>query len=181
MFTLATSNARTNFPLSPKKILKKTIAKALVLPWAFLILAGMLYPLILIIDKSTGINGILIVSLTLLFLYIATIVFSYIYESWYFQTYYYELTENFILIKKGVLATKEITIPYERIQDVYVDQDILDRMFGLFDVHLSSATISSSWLAHIDGVETLAATGLKEALLQKLQQKKPNNGPTTSQ
>lgn len=90
------------------------------------------------------------------------------YQKWYFAVYYYDIREDFIVIKKGPIAPKEIIIPWERIQDIYVDQDVFDRMFGLYDVHLSTATIMSGVQAHIDGVEQQAADGLREALLSKI-------------
>ena len=90
---------------------------------------------------------------------------------WYYQVYYYELTDDFITIRKRVFTPTEITIPYERIQDVNVDQDILDRAYGLYDVHLTSATVSSAMEAHIDGVEKEAAGGLRDKILNKLQEK----------
>lgn len=49
---------------------------------------------------------------------------------------------------------------------MYVDQDIWDRIFGIYDVHLSSATISSGMEAHIDGLEKPAADGIRAVLLQ---------------
>lgn len=75
---------------------------------------------------------------------------------------------DYLVIKKGPITPKEITIPWERIQDVYVDQDIFDRIFGLYDVHLSTATFTSGMQAHIDGVEKEAADGLREELLEKI-------------
>ena len=99
----------------------------------------------------------------------------YLYQRWYYAVYFYDLTPDFIQIKKGPITPKEITIPYERIQDIYVDQDLLDRIFGLYDVHLSSATISSGMEAHIDGVEKSAADGLRKMLLETVQQKISKN------
>ena len=95
----------------------------------------------------------------------------YLYQKWYFAVYFYDLTPDFIQIKKGPITPKEITIPYERIQDIYVDQDILDRLFGLYDVHLSSATVTSGIEAHIDGLEKKEADGLKTVLLDTVKQK----------
>ena len=57
-------------------------------------------------------------------------------------------------------------------QDVYVDQDIFDRMFGLWDVHVSTATMMSGMEAHIDGVKRENAMKLREMLLQKIRSKK---------
>jgi len=103
--------------------------------------------------------------------FVIACVWSYIYEVWYFQVYYYELTDDYITIRKRVFTPREITIPYGRVQDVNVDQDLLDRFYGLYDVHLTSATVSSAMEAHIDGVEKEAADGLRDKILRKLQEK----------
>ena len=102
---------------------------------------------------------------------------TYQYQLWYFKVYFYDLTDDFIVIRKRVFTPREISIPYERVQDVYVDQDLLDRIMGLYDVHLSSATISSGMEAHIDGVEKIAADGLRKFILDKVSEKikKKNN------
>ncbi|MBU2080465.1 PH domain-containing protein [Patescibacteria group bacterium] len=93
--------------------------------------------------------------------------------AWYFKvyirTYSYEGGDNFIRIKKGVFAPREIHVQYQKIQDVYVDQDILDRILGIYDVHISSATMSSGMEAHIDGVNKDVADGLREFFLNKVQ------------
>jgi membrane protein YdbS with pleckstrin-like domain len=60
---------------------------------------------------------------------------------------------------------------------VYVDQDVLDRIMGLYDVHIASATASSGIEAHIDGVEHAGAEGLKKIILDKItgdESKTPN-------
>ena len=92
--------------------------------------------------------------------------------SWYVKTYikryYYAGEDHFITIKKGVFAPAEIHVQWQKIQDVYVDQDILDRMMGLYDVHIASATAASGIEAHIDGVDKTSADGLKEFLLNKV-------------
>ena len=178
MFTFASSETRTKFPIHHKKIIKKTISRALVLPWFYLFFLVMGASFYQIISEYLGAYTFPVIGSSILALYIISIIFTYFYEVWYFQTYYYEISEDFIVIRKGVFSTREVTIPFDRIQDVYVDQDILDRMFGLYDVHISSATISSGWLAHIDGVEQTSASGLKEIILQKLQRKNKNNGLT---
>ncbi len=87
----------------------------------------------------------------------------------YIRTYFYDADDTFITIRKGVFSPTEIHVQYQKIQDVYVDQDILDRMLGLYDVHLASATATSGIEAHIDGVERVHADGLKNFLLSKIQ------------
>jgi membrane protein YdbS with pleckstrin-like domain len=105
---------------------------------------------------------------------VALIVVWYIvkafYVSAYIRKYFYDADDSFVTIRKGVFSPTEIHVQYQKIQDVYVDQDILDRMMGLYDVHLASATITSGIEAHIDGVEKIAAEGLKQFFLQKVKE-----------
>jgi membrane protein YdbS with pleckstrin-like domain len=168
---IATSNTREKYPLSYKKIMKKTLAPSIA--WVLFLL--FIYIFILIVSFSVtatqGSNpfvnilgsGLFMIPFFLLFgLYF---LITYFYQRWYFAVYYYELTPDHIIIRKGPITPSEITIPYERIQDVYMDQDIFDRIFGIYDVHLSSATLSSGKQAHIDGLEKVAADGLKNELL----------------
>ena len=178
---IAMSKTREQFPLSRKKIVKKTIEGTILWVILFLLIYGVFVFIAYILSNATAnisnpdaettsllttfntwFNLVTISMFVLLFL---IILIQFLYQQWYFAVYFYDLSTDYIVIRKGPILPKEITIPYERIQDVYVDQDILDRMFGLYDVHLSSATISSGTQAHIDGVEKPAADGLCAALL----------------
>lgn len=170
---IAESKTRQQFPLSSRKVTKKFIESSL----GYLVLLGFLFGLAAYV--FTAINQVFpdwadwlgTAALVFLALYGVILLLNYFYQRWYFAVYFYDLTPDFIQIKKGPITPLEITIPYERIQDVYVDQDILDRMFGLYDVHLSSATASSGAQAHIDGVEKEAADGLRAILLQTVKER----------
>lgn len=170
---LAMSKTREQFPLSYKKIIKKTLASTIGLAILFIILCFFTLPLWIALQKGGGfINFIFGVGALLSLIFLAILILiAYLYQRWYFAVYFYDLNNDFIVIRKGPITPREITIPYERVQDIYVDQDIFDRIFGLYDVHLSSATISSGMEAHIDGVEKTAAEGLRNLLLQTVQQK----------
>jgi membrane protein YdbS with pleckstrin-like domain len=171
---ISTSKTREQFPLSSKKILKKTIDS--VLAWAILMII-FLIPLLIFL---TFLHFSLILFFVLYVLFFLVILIpTYIYQVWYFNVYYYDLDPDYVVIRKGPITPREITIPYERIQDVYVDQDIFDRILGLYDVHLSSATYSSGMQAHIDGVEKPAADGLRALLLQTIAQKLNKKIPET--
>jgi membrane protein YdbS with pleckstrin-like domain len=170
---IAMSQTREQFPLSTKKVLKKTVTGTLAWAIFFLIIWGVL-AFVSFSGAKTG-SWFGIATLGILFLLFLIILFVYLYQRWYYAVYFYDLTSDYIVIKKGPITPKEITIPYERIQDVYVDQDLLDRMFGLYDVHLSSATISSGMEAHIDGVEKPAADGLRAILLHTVSERISKN------
>ncbi|MBI2451264.1 MAG: PH domain-containing protein [Parcubacteria group bacterium] len=161
--------------------MKKTIASTIAIMILLLIIWGFLAFMFVSIGQEViawlGIAAFVIFG----FLFVV-ILSTYFYQRWYFAVYFYDLTPDFIQIKKGPITPREITLPYERIQDVYVDQDLLDRIFGLYDVHLSSATISSGVEAHIDGVEKQAAEGLRAILLETIKQRISKNkaNPSTN-
>jgi membrane protein YdbS with pleckstrin-like domain len=166
---IAQSRTREQFPLSPKKIFKKTLASTLVWIILALIIWGVLAATL---SSGTDTGGWLAISTVGIFGFLFFIILvTWLYQRWYYAVYFYDLTSDYIVIKKGPITPQEITIPYERIQDVYVDQDLLDRMLGLYDVHLSSATISSGMQAHIDGVEKPASDGLRAMLLQTVNER----------
>lgn len=168
---IASSQTREKYPLSTKKVLKKTLTGVI---GVFLLLGFILVILGLIVPALIGKKDELVASIFGVAFVLGIVGFvivallEYLYQRWYYAVYYYDLQEDSLSIKKGPILPSEITIPYVRIQDVYVDQDILDRVFGLYDVHVSSATISSGLQAHIDGVEKPAADGLRQELLEKI-------------
>ena len=147
-----------DFPLSTKKFRKKIINP---LTWSIFIwvIIGVV-GYFLEVDSS-----IIVISMAVPVLYLLL-------SAWYIKTYikkyYYTAEEYFITIRKGVFTTAEIHIQREKIQDVYVDQDIVDRIMGLYDVHVASTTSASSIEAHIDGLDKQSAEGLKQYLLDKI-------------
>ena len=173
---IAQSKTREQFPLSYKKIMKKTIARTIATVILLIVVLGFLFFISIsgsVSQEAAGWFGAAAFGI-FVFLFLV-ILLTYLYQRWYFAVYFYDLTDDFIQIKKGPITPREITIPYERIQDVYVDQDLLDRMFGLYDVHLSSATVSSGMEAHIDGVEKQAAEGIRAILLQTVKERISKN------
>lgn len=165
-------------PLSPRKFWKKMIEQGFTLGiFIFVILSPFFIFLIKVVDPEvtpiatvTKMIGLLSVS------YLVIVGIYAIYVKFYIKYYFYDGGMDFITIKKGVFAPTEIHVQYQKIQDVYVDQDILDRMMGLYDVHIASATVSSGIEAHIDGVEKETAERLKDFFLQKINEKTNGKG-----
>lgn len=171
---IAHSKTRDQFPLSTKKILKKTFVRSLAFLFLFFYLGIGAVIAVFAASKTLGAAGMAIfgvVTLAGLVVFGLIIFLVYLYQRWYFSVYFYDLTPDYVVIRKGPVTPHEITLPYERIQDVYVDQDVFDRILGLYDVHLSTATMTSGMEAHIDGVERVAADGLRSQLLATIQQK----------
>lgn len=160
----------TQYPLSPKKPVKKTILSFFIHTFWLIVFV---YIVLIVIFKDYNTSSWLtawfwpIIFLSL-FGVVILIGATYAYQYWYYKTYFYNLTDEYVIIRKGLIAPQEVTIPYEKIQDIYVDQDILDRMFGLYDVHISSPTATSGLAAHIDGVNKEIAEKLREIILTRV-------------
>ena len=152
------------YPLENRKVMKRFTESMIRWFVLFVLLAvGVVFGL----RADVVIAAVAVVVLT-----IVAAVWQWTYENKYFAAYFYDITPDFLVIKKGWITPVEVTLPYEKLQDVYVDQDIYDRAFNLYDVHVSTATMMSGIEAHIDGVNAENAQKLREMLLSKSRQKK---------
>ncbi|MEI6057812.1 MAG: PH domain-containing protein [bacterium] len=166
------SALQQQFPLSIHKKYWKKIIQQLVAWYILGIIGFAIFGAIIFIAGDTantlGTNIMWgAIAADFIFLIIITLIYNW-YIKTYIKRYYYAGEEHFITIKKGVFMPAEIHVQYQKIQDVYVDQDLLDRMMGLYDVHIASATMASGIEAHIDGVDQATAEGLKKFFLDKL-------------
>ncbi len=163
---------KIQYPLSKKKPLKKTIA-AISNLLGIMFLISIFFIVQSMSRQSNGAAfGVIPTVFTGLVIFtLVTAIIIYFYQRWYYKTYFYNVTDEYIIIRKGSLAPHEITVPHKQIQDIYVDQDLLDRLFGLYDVHISSATAASGAAAHIDGVDKETAEKLREIILTHVREK----------
>jgi membrane protein YdbS with pleckstrin-like domain len=75
-------------------------------------------------------------------------------------------------LRKGVITITEVTIPYNKVQNIFVNQDLFDRIFKLYDVHLSTIGTVSQMELHIDGVSKETAEKLRDWLLNRIKVRK---------
>lgn len=167
-----------NLPLSPLKPVKKTIAShsgcIVGLP-LFIIFISIIFGLDSINnDPDAGsiirefhetYNSYII--WLVIGLWLVSLIYKIIYEYLYYRLYYYNFEEEHAEITKGIIARSTGHIKYERIQNVYVDQDFWDRIFGLYDVHYETAGEKSASYLHVDGLNKMNANKLVEFLNQK--------------
>ena len=179
------SQLQQQFPLSSKKLAKKVLSSIIPYGIVSIFIGGFLGVLLAVLfsenQQASGVTMIIAPILGFVVVFLAIILMYVVYMKMYIKNYYYAGEDHFITIKKGVFAPAEIHVQWQKIQDVYVDQDILDRIMGLYDVHIASATAASGIEAHIDGVDKAAADGLKKFLLDKMSGTyKPNNTSDSS-
>lgn len=148
-----------------QKVVKKTLASLISLVSAAAFALFFFSSLIIPIIGPHSTVGFLML------LFGAFAIGIYAYEQAHFNRYFYDLSKNYLVIKEGVFTYGETTMPYSRIQDVYVDQDILDQVFGLYDLHVATASGQSSITSHIDGLSYESSEAIKKQILQKMNSK----------
>ncbi|MFA5108671.1 MAG: PH domain-containing protein [Candidatus Micrarchaeia archaeon] len=153
------------YPLVRAKIVKKTIAGMISLLSAVALSLLFFSSIILPLAGPGRSAGLFLLSMG------ACALILYMYETAHFNRYYYDLAQKYLVIKEGVFTYGETSMPYARIQDVFVDQDILDQIFGLYDLHVATASGQSSLNAHIDGLSYEGAEAIKERLLELMSKK----------
>ncbi len=79
---------------------------------------------------------------------IILLALTYIFDGMYYRNFSYEISEKFITIRYGRLTRTKTTIPFSRIQNIAIYQNIRDRWLKIYTVKVetagSSAAVSSS-------------------------------------
>lgn len=76
--------------------------------------------------------------------------------------------EHDVLFQSGIIVTKTIVIPYNRVQHVALHEGLVSRYFGLAKVEIFTAGGSSSDI-EIPGIEKEQAENIKQLLMGKIQ------------
>ena len=164
---------RETIPLRKRKIIKKSLGGVIKFIVSISLLGIIGFTFISSITQyEPDIQFFLSLTIwTSLVVFITMLCSSMLYHYLYWKRYHYDVDDHNITIRKGILAQKEITLPFSRITDVYVDQDLLDLALGIYDVHISTPTQESGLFAHIDGVDKNGSQLLKKMILDKINEK----------
>nr|WP_315166003.1 PH domain-containing protein [uncultured Flavobacterium sp.] len=76
--------------------------------------------------------------------------------------------EHDVIFRQGIIATKTIVIPYNRVQHVALHEGLISRYFGLAKIEIFTAGGSSSDI-EIPGIEKEQAENIKQLLMGKIQ------------
>ncbi|MCR4326293.1 MAG: PH domain-containing protein [Candidatus Roizmanbacteria bacterium] len=101
----------------------------------------------IMIIVEEGVVGLVPVVTSLILLYVLLVI---IIPLWYgpqaYKNYRYQLTKSGIEIEKGIIWKKQITIPYERVQNIDILRGPIARAFNVANVHIQTAGISGAAL-----------------------------------
>lgn len=164
-------NLTEKYPIKRIKVLREVIGTIL-----FLIFLSVFLLFIIkwnggfeesISNKATD----LIFSSLIVIIFFVLLILNIIYQYLYILNFKYFTDGKSITIKKGIISRHEITLPFNRITDLYVDQGILDRILGLNDLHFSSPTSTSGSAAHIAGLGKNDCNEVRSIILEYINER----------
>jgi putative membrane protein len=74
-----------------------------------------------------------------------------------FRTLHYDIDEEGITMRWGILFRREISLTYARIQDIRLSSNVVERWLGLARIELQTASGSSSAEMTIEGIRDVEA------------------------
>lgn len=83
-----------------------------------------------------------------------------------FQTLRYELDEEGITMRWGILFRREVSLTYARIQDIHLSSHLVERWLGLARIQIQTASGSSEAEITIEGVQDFEA--IRDLLYSKM-------------
>jgi putative membrane protein len=83
----------------------------------------------------------------------------------YFRKQYY-VNEDELIVKSGALSNKTISIPFERIQSINFEQNLIHRLFNVVKLKIDTAG-SSQKEAELDGLNIKKAEAIRTLLLDE--------------
>jgi uncharacterized protein len=148
------------FNLLDKKYLRILLLQNLIL---FLLLSGALATFLLLTQEKPPIFITLSISLAI----VLAVAWLFVITILGFPKKGYLVREKDVSFQKGLITYKLITVPFNRIQHVEVNQGILAKMYGLSSVKIYTAGGTASDLS-IPGLPVNNAQKLKAFLSEKI-------------
>ncbi|UYP44253.1 hypothetical protein NEF87_000538 [Candidatus Lokiarchaeum ossiferum] len=118
-----------------KQLIATTLAMAIIN--LSIIIMGWVMQLVLAEQTPNGLWTVILLIVAALF--IIPVYLAYLFGNIYIKNFSYEISEQFIVIKRGVFARTKTSIPFSRVQNVNVHQSLLDRWLNLFTIKIETA------------------------------------------
>lgn len=129
------------------------------------------WPLIGLIDLAD--EGTISIVWSIVFLIFATAVIFLIPLPWAqlsYKNFRYQIGDDAIVIERGVIWKRHVSIPFQRIQNIDIIRGPIARMLGLSDLQIQTAGMSGVAIVEgrIHGIDPAEAIKLKDEILAKV-------------
>jgi len=96
-----------------------------------------------------------------------------------YKTMRYEIDEEGISMRWGLLFRREVYLTFRRIQDIHVTRNIVERWLGLAKVHIQTASGTGDATMQIEGI--LNPEPLRDFLYQRMRGARGHDAPSPDQ
>jgi membrane protein YdbS with pleckstrin-like domain len=96
-----------------------------------------------------------------------------IYEMLYYRFYYYGIEGGHLVVSTGILLKQRGVFPLNTITDVYLDRNLLDYFFGIYNLYTSNPAGISHKYSDIHGLSKPNAVALQDYLVTLTRQVSP--------
>lgn len=97
-------------------------------------------------------------------------------RSFKFRTLRYELDEEGITVRWGILFRREVSLTYSRIQDIHLSSNVVERWLGLARIQVQTASGNSQAEITIEGLPAFEA--MRDFLYSKMRGSRGAPSPT---
>jgi len=132
---------KVNLQEGERTLYKDYPQKAILVLWFFRSLAIALFipffivPFILMVNRSFMDNYLL----TYLMIFIPILIIVFAYHIALRRSYTFYITNERVILEGGILLRKIKSVPYHKITDVSIVQNIIERMLGISSLHVHTA------------------------------------------
>ena len=167
--TEAKINLRKLYPISHRWPLLRSIHTLAIFVFSTILISVIDYHFVSVMENELTRNTlhlgfVLVFVVTLLAWLGRWLIFEI--ELWHYD---YKVDHGHFFLSKGIFLKHKGSFPLSRITDIYTDRSVLDFVFGLWNVHVSTPTSSSGEFAHICGLTEKNAVALQRRLSELVQ------------
>ncbi len=121
---------------------RRYIRKLRFVYWGFLAICMFIF--VSIVVSTLGIGFSALRADVFILVVLLSILFGEIYSRLLMESYKYEITDDYVSFQGGVLVKSRRKIPFQKIVDITVTQDIFEQALGLSSLHIHTSGSSGS-------------------------------------
>ena len=163
--------------LHPNYIKKHFTSVVIVLFFLFFLI-GSIASVVLVVEANESKTIYLTVGI-LFIVFLALVLIAWIMTNLSHRFYRYELKEKGFYKESGIVWKTYVTIPYSRIQNIEIYRGLLDRLFGLSQLHIQTAGYSGPYRlteGRLPGLSVEVADQLCDELANRSGRQSPSEG-----
>ena len=115
----------------------------------------------------------------LTYVYLSLLVLGFLISYLYYPTIHYSLTNDEILVNRGLVTKSNKIVPYRTITNIDIKRGIFDRMFGIGSIEIQTAGFSANKQGpeeRLDGIPLEEIDLIRSSIMKKVRKVKGSPG-----